>query len=104
MPGVPRQGVNLGLAYQWAPGYSVNLDHVWRASSYALNDFANSMSQRQAAYQLTNLALHYRQQDWEAFATVANLFDRKNGVWVQDNAIYPVDFSRSFKIGVRKNF
>lgn len=104
LPGVPRHGVNLGLAYQWNQDYSVNLDHVWRDSSYSINDFANNLTQRQAAYQTTNASLHYRHQGWEASATIANLFDKKNGLWLQDNVIYPVDFTRSFKLGLKKTF
>lgn len=104
LPGVSRHGLNLGLAYQWDRNYSLNLNHVWRSDAYSMEDFANNLAQRQAAYQVTNATVRYRQADWEAFAGVSNLFDRKNGLWVRDNGIYPVDFTRTFKLGVKKNF
>lgn len=104
LPGVPRHGVTLGMSYRFAPNYSFNLNHVWRSQSYNLEDFTNSASQRQASYQKTNLSVRYQQKDWEGFVGVENLLKHKNGLWVRDNDIYPVDFARTVKVGLKKTF
>jgi len=104
LPGVPRHGVTLGLAYQWPNASSLYVNHVWRSSAHAADDFANTFTQKQAAYQSTNVAWHYRQKNVEWFAGIQNLFARKNGLWVRDNAIYPVDFTRNWRVGVKATF
>ena len=37
-------------------------------------------------------------------AAIANVFEHKNGVWVRDNAIYPVNFERTWKLGAKFSF
>jgi iron complex outermembrane receptor protein len=104
LPGVPRHGVVLGLDWQASQAMSMNLTQVWRAKAYAVNDFANDFAQRQAAYMSTNLALRYRLKKLEYFASVDNLFAHKNGEWIRDDDIYPVDFTRNWRVGVKASF
>lgn len=104
LPGVSRNAVKLGLNYAIDSASSVNLSHVWRSEAWAANDFGNSFSQKQAAYQSTSLAYRYRVKNMEWFAAIDNLFDQKNGVWVSDNVIYPVNFTRTWKAGLKVNF
>lgn len=104
LPGVPKHGVNLSINYAPIQNASINLSHVWRSSSYAADDFANAFQQKQAAYQSTNIAASYRYKNLEGFASIENIFEHKNGLWIRDDAIYPVDFSRNFKIGFKADF
>ncbi len=104
LPGVPRHGATLGLAYQLSPASRVNLSHTWRGSAYAADDFANTLSQKQAAYQSTDVAYRYRRDKVEWFASVENLFAHKNGLWIQNDAIYPVNFTRNWRLGMKAAF
>jgi iron complex outermembrane receptor protein len=104
LPGVPRHGVILGLHWQATQNTSLGLTHTWRGQAYAAEDFANAFSQRQAAYQSTQLGLRQRLKDLEWFATIDNLFAHRNGVWIRDDAIYPVDFTRNWRLGVKASF
>jgi iron complex outermembrane receptor protein len=104
LPGVPRHGVVLGLAWQTSARANLGLTHAWRSRAYAAEDFANAFSQKQAAYQSTDLALRYRLKDVEWFAAVDNLFERKNGLWIRDDAIYPVSFTRNWRLGMKAQF
>ena len=104
LPGVPRHGVTLGLNWQATPASSVNLTHVWRSETWAAEDFDNNNLQKQAAYQSTNLAYRYRYKQWEGFVAVDNLFEQSNGIWIRDNAIYPVNFSRNWRVGMKVEF
>lgn len=104
LPGVPRHGVTLGMQYDWSDHSTFNLSHVWRSSTYAAEDFSNSFTQKQAAFQSTSVAYHYRYKTYELWASVDNLFEHKNGVWIHDNAIYPVSFTRNYWLGVKAHF
>ena len=104
LPGVPRHGVNLGLDWRVTASSSVNLTHIWRASTWASGDFDNNNLQKQAAYRSTNLAYRYRHDQFEWFAAVDNVFEQSNGIWVRDDAIYPVNFARTWRVGMKAEF
>jgi iron complex outermembrane receptor protein len=104
LPGVPEHGVTASLNYVPLPNANLNLSHTWRASSYATNDFANNFTQRQNSYQSTNLALSYQYKNMQMFAAVNNLFEHENALFVQDDAIYPVDYTRQVRLGLKADF
>lgn len=104
LPGVPRHGINLGLNYRWSERSTLNLTHMWRSSAYAADDFANSFTQKQGSLQSTNLAYNYRYKNYEASLAIDNLFARSNGLWIYDNAIYPVNFTRNYRVGFKASF
>lgn len=101
LPGVPRHGLILGLGYNLTGKSALNLNQTWRSTAYAAEDFANSFSQKQAAYQSTDLAYRYRDKAYEWSASIDNLFAHQNGLWVHDDAIYPVGFTRNFRLGFK---
>ena len=100
---MPRHGVNLGLNWRVTPASSLNLMHTWRAETWAAEDFGNNNVQRQQAYQSTNLAYRYRYKQFEWFAAVDNLFEQSNGIWIRDDVIYPVNFTRNWRLGMKIN-
>jgi iron complex outermembrane receptor protein len=104
LPGVPRHSLSLGLAWQPSPATQLLLSHVWRSDAWVSDDFANSATQKQAAYQATDLSLRYRQGQAEWRLAVENLFEQKNGLWVRTDAIYPVNFTRNWRLGVKAEF
>ncbi|MEQ1593238.1 MAG: TonB-dependent receptor [Thiobacillaceae bacterium] len=104
LPGVPRHGVNLGLNWHLTPASSLNVTHAWRASTWAAGDFANSNQQKQQAYQSTSLAYQYHYRQWTGFAALDNLFQQSNGIWIGDDAIYPVNFTRNWRLGMKLDF
>ena len=102
LPGVSRHGLSLSLNWELNPRSRVNLSHTFRSEAYATTDFANSFSQRQEAYHSTDLSYSHRLRDQvELVATVKNLFEESNGIWVQDDTIYPVNFTRNWGLGVK---
>jgi iron complex outermembrane receptor protein len=104
LPGVPRHSVTLGLGWQATPASHVQLTQTWRSEAYAANDFANNFTQKQADYLSTDLAYRHVQGGFEYFAAVTNLFDHKNGMWISDNNIYPVNFTRTWRLGMKATF
>jgi len=104
LPGVPRHSVNLGLTYKLSGASSINLSQSWRSTAYAAEDFANTFTQKQSAYLSTDIAWRYRLKSYEIFASVDNLFEHKNGLWIKDDAIYPVNFTRNWRMGMKATF
>ncbi|MDX4067559.1 TonB-dependent receptor [Aliarcobacter skirrowii] len=104
LPGVSKHNLTLSLGYSPIKNFETILSHTYKSSAYAYNDFENNFSQKQEAYHSTDLSFNFKKNNVELFAKIQNLFDRKNGLWVQDNAIYPVNFERTFFAGMKVNF
>lgn len=104
LPGVPRHSLNLGLGYRIDERSTIQVSHVWRAATWAAEDFDNNNAQRQRAYASTDLSYRYKQGDMTFFAAVENLFERHNGIWVGDDIVYPVNFSRNWRLGMELRF
>jgi iron complex outermembrane recepter protein len=104
LPGVPKHTVVANLNYQFIDHAMFNLNHTWRARAYAYNDFANNASQRQAHYETTNASLSYQYKNMQFFTSVSNLFAHENSTQVSDDDIYPVDFVRTWRVGMKADF
>lgn len=105
LPGVPRHSLVLGLNVKVADKGNLYLSHTWRSKAWAADDFDNNNAQRQRAYQSTDLSYRHRlSRELEVYGAVGNLFERRNGMWVGDDRIYPVDFERTWKLGARLSF
>ena len=105
LPGVSRHSLVAGFNVRVTDKGNLNLSHTWRSKAWAADDFDNDNMQKQRAYQSTDVAYRYRvTKDAEFYAAVSNLFDRENVLWVRDDAIYPIDFERTWKVGARLTF
>lgn len=104
LPGVPLHNINLGLNYRFNDQVSVNLSQTWRSSTWAAEDFDNNNLQKQRAYSMTDVAFRYRFKDVEMIAAVDNLFEKTNGLWIRDDRIYPVNFARTWRVGLNTKF
>ncbi len=105
LPGVPRHSLVLGVNIKVADHGNLHLSHTWRSRTWAAGDFDNNNAQKQRAYQTTDLAYRHRvSSGLELYAAVGNVFDQKNGIWVRDDAIYPIDFERTWRVGARVAF
>lgn len=104
LPGVPKHSVIANLNWKFYEHAVLNLNHTWRSRAYAFNDFQNNFSQKQRAYESTNVALSYQFKNYQVFTSVSNLFEHENSIQVADDAIYPVDFVRTWHVGVKADF
>lgn len=104
LPGVPKHSLIANLNYRFYDHINLNLNHTWRSKAYAFNDFANTFAYRQDYYRSTNLTISYQHKNVNVFASINNLFNQENSIQVQDNAIYPVDFVRTWRIGMKADF
>lgn len=104
LPGVPKHTVVANVNYQFLDHANLNLNHTYRSRAYAFNDFQNNFNQRQAYYESTNIALNYQYKNLNFFTSITNLFEHVNSIQVTDYAIYPVDFVRTWRVGMRADF
>ncbi|MCK9531761.1 MAG: TonB-dependent receptor [Gammaproteobacteria bacterium] len=101
LPGVSPHKLNLGLHYSPSEKTRWTVNHTWRSEAYAANDFANTLSQKQDDYHATGVGFAYRFDGAELFAQIDNVFERANGQWIEDDVIYPVNFERTWRMGLR---
>lgn len=105
LPGVSRHSVNLGIEYLLGERASASLSHSWRSATWAADDFDNNNAQKQRAYSSTDIAYRrHMKEGIEVFAKIENVFEQTNGIWVADNAIYPTNFARTWRVGMRAQF
>lgn len=104
LPGVSDHNAKVTLTYLPNERTTLALTQLYRSEAYAANDFKNDFSQKQDAYYSTNLALTYAEKRYELFAKINNLFNQSNGIWIRDDAIYPVDFTTTAIAGLKLKF
>ena len=104
LPGVPKHTLIANVNYQFVNNVALNVNHTWRSKAYAFNDLQNNFSQRQDSYNSTNIALSYQYRNLNFFTAINNIFAQENSIQVQDDAIYPVDFVRTWRIGMKADF
>ncbi|MDM5262619.1 TonB-dependent receptor [Sulfurovum sp. XTW-4] len=104
LPGVSKHNVTLNLGTTFGK-FSGVLSHTYKSKAYASDDFENNFSQKQKAYNSTNLSLKYTLSQYaELFAKAENIFDQKNGIWISDDVIYPINFETIYYAGIKVKF
>ncbi|GEM_PF-139958 len=104
LPGVSNHSVKAAVTLRANPHTTVTLSHTYRSEAYALNDFNNDFKQKQDPYNSTDLSFSYARDAYELFARINNLFNTANGLWVKDDAVYPVNFTTTAYAGVKLKF
>lgn len=104
LPSTPEHTIKATLEYAPTNTITVGLTQTYRSKAYALNDFANNFVQKQEAYTSTDLSATYTHEKMEVFAKITNLFNHKNGLWVKDDAIYPLNFTTTAMAGLKLRF
>ena len=103
LPGVSNHNITLNLGYDYNNLKTV-VSHTYRSETFAANDFENNFSQKQNSYNSTDLNFAYNYRDFEFFVKVQNVLDKRNGLWINDNSIYPINFERTYYAGVKYKF
>ncbi|HEY9202953.1 MAG TPA: TonB-dependent receptor, partial [Sulfurimonas sp.] len=104
LPGVSDHNIKATLSFLANKNTTLAITQVYRSEAYAINDFENSSAQKQEAYKSTDISLTYTKDSLELFAKINNLFNQKNGLWVQDDAIYPMNFTTTAIAGFKLKF
>ena len=104
LPGVSTHNIKASLSYLPNEKTTLSLTQVYRSDAYAANDFNNNFSQKQDPFSTTDIAATYTTKSWELFAKVNNIFGETNGLWIRDNAIYPVSYATTALAGFKLKY
>ena len=104
LPGVSKHNAKATLNYLPNNFTTLALTHTYRSDAYAAEDFSNSFTQKQSEFNSTDLSATFAKDNYEIFAKINNLFDQKNGLWIRDDAIYPVNFERTVMLGLKLKY
>ena len=104
LPGVSNHNVKATFSYLPNEFFTIAFTQLYRSSAYAAEDFHNNFSQTQEAYASTNIAETYAKDNWEVFAKINNLFNQSNGLWVRDDAVYPVNYTTTAMAGFKLKY
>ena len=104
LPGVSNHNIKVTLSYLPNEYTRLAFTQVYRSEAYAANDFENNFDQKQDAYMSSDISISYTQDNYEAFAKINNLFNQSNGMWIRDDAIYPVNFTTTAIAGLKLKF
>ena len=120
LPQVSKHNVTFGLDYAPTSKSRVVLGHAYRSEMLSEEDFGNNKSQKNKAYNSTNLSYTYTHKvdagkglwGWRAGGPrqvdfsikVENLFEQSNGSWLRDDVIYPNQFTRNWSLGAEFKF
>ena len=104
LPGVSDHNAKATFSYLPNEFATLSLTQEYRSEAYAANDFNNNFSQKQDAYYPTNISATYAKENWEIFAKINNLFNQANGIWIRDDAIYPVNFTTTALAGFKLKY
>ncbi len=120
LPQVSEHTVSLGVNYNPTSKSRIAVGHVYRSEMLAEEDFPNNFTQKNKAYNSTNLSYTYSYKTdsgkglfnwWQSgprqadiSLKVDNLFEESNGAWLKNDAIYPYQFTRNWRIGTKLLF
>ena len=104
LPGVSDHNIKATISYLPSEYATINLTQIYRSEAYAANDFNNNFSQKQDPYYSTDISATYAKDNWEVFAKINNLFNQSNGIWIKDDAIYPVNFATTGLVGFKLKY
>ena len=104
LPGVSDHNAKATINYLPNENTTLALTQLYRSDAYAANDFGNNFTQKQEAYYSTDISATYATAKWEVYAKVNNLFNQANGLWIRDDAIYPVNFTTTGFVGLKLKF
>lgn len=107
IPAVPAVNGNIGVNYEFVPGWHAIYRALYTGSRYASEDIEN-VGEKQPGYWLHDMAVQYVQKSYSVNCEVTNLFNQKYSVYTlydpisQLNTFYPGN-GRSLLLTVKAN-
>lgn len=106
IPGVSKHNIKISLGYNPTHRINLLLSHVYKSAAFAMSDFDGNYGKMQA-YNATDFSAVYKYKNYEFFAKVNNIFDKKNALFADDGTtlgVYPVNYERNFMLGLKAKF
>ncbi|MDD4505863.1 MAG: TonB-dependent receptor [Sulfurospirillaceae bacterium] len=106
IPGVSHHNVKLSLGYNPTHQTTLVLVQNFKSKAYAMSDFLGVYGKMEN-YNTTDLSATYTYKNYEFFAKVSNIFDKKNALFVNGWSglgVYPTNYEREFMLGMSAKF
>ena len=105
LPMVSKHNITASASYNINNKSKVTLTQKYRSSAFSEEDFANNESQKQKAFNSTNVSYLYEyNKDLEFTFDIENLFKNSYGTWLRDDVIYPGNSTRNISTGLTYKF
>lgn len=106
IPGVSHHNVKLSLGYNPTHQTTLVLVQNFKSKAYAMSDFLGLYGKMEN-YNTTDFSATYTYKNYEFFAKVSNIFDKKNALFVNGWSglgVYPTNYEREFMFGMSAKF
>ena len=104
-PMTSKHNISASVIYGLSDNASITLTQKYRSSAFAEEDYTNTATQKQKAYNSTDFNFSYSpNEDLEFNFDVENLFENSYGTWLRADVIYPGNSTRSIKAGLSYKF
>ena len=104
-PMTSKHNISASVIYGLSDNASITLTQKYRSSAFAEEDYTNTATQKQKAYNSTDFNFSYSpNEDLEFNFDVENLFENSYGTWLRADVIYPGNSTRNIKAGLSYKF
>jgi len=104
-PMTSKHNISASVIYSLSDNASITLTQKYRSSAFAEEDYTNTATQKQKAYNSTDFNFSYSpNEDLEFNFDVENLFENSYGTWLRADVIYPGNSTRNIKVGLSYKF
>ena len=104
-PMTSKHNISASVIYGLSDNASITLTQKYRSSAFAEEDYTNTATQKQKAYNSTDFNFSYNpNEDLEFNFDVENLFENSYGTWLRADVIYPGNSTRNIKAGLSYKF
>ena len=104
-PMTSKHNISVSAIYGLNDKANMTLTQKYRSKGFASEDFSNTFTQKQMAYNSTDFNFSYTtDKELELNFDVENLFDNSYGTVLRDDVIYPANFTRNIKLSLSRKF
>jgi len=105
LPMTSKHNISASINYSFSDKSNITLTQKYRSGSFASEDFSNSNTQKQKAYNSTNLSFSFNPNDDLNFKIdIENLLKKSYGTWLRNDVIYPSSHTRNVKAELSYKF
>ena len=104
-PMTSKHNISVSAMYSLNDKANMTLTQKYRSKGFASEDFSNTFTQKQMAYNSTDFNFSYTtDKELELNFDVENLFDNSYGTVLMDDVIYPANFTRNITLSLSRKF
>ena len=104
-PMTSKHNISVSAMFSLNDKANMTLTQKYRSKGFASEDFSNTFTQKQMAYNSTDFNFSYTtDKELELNFDVENLFDNSYGTVLRDDVIYPANFTRNIKLSLSRKF